>query len=114
MGRLRNDLAPGGPHVYAVTVTVTNRFGSTSLSMAVEVPLVVAWGDNAWAQSAVPLGLANVIAVATGFGHSLALTIPHRENVECLLLYCVVCLVCGMTGALLRQYRRSAEPTRSG
>jgi len=34
---------------------------------------VVAWGDNAWGQADVPAGLTNVMAVAAGMRHSLAL-----------------------------------------
>src|SRR5205085_2756993 len=35
---------------------------------------VAAWGDNTWGQCWVPEGLSNVIAVAAGGDHSLALT----------------------------------------
>jgi alpha-tubulin suppressor-like RCC1 family protein len=35
--------------------------------------LVVAWGDDALGQTEVPLGLSNVVAVAAGYDHSLAL-----------------------------------------
>jgi alpha-tubulin suppressor-like RCC1 family protein len=34
---------------------------------------VVAWGNNGWGQAEVPPGLTNVIAVAAGTKHSLAL-----------------------------------------
>ena len=34
---------------------------------------VVAWGDNSWGQSTVPAGLSNVVAIAAGARHSLAL-----------------------------------------
>src|SRR6185503_2662284 len=34
---------------------------------------VVAWGDNNFGQSNVPAGLSNVVAVAAGYAHSLAL-----------------------------------------
>jgi hypothetical protein len=39
---------------------------------------VVAWGDNSAGQTNVPAGLTNVLAVAAGRDHSLALTIDHR------------------------------------
>ena len=35
---------------------------------------VVAWGDNSQGQIGVPAGLTNVVAVAGGGAHSLALT----------------------------------------
>src|SRR5207247_1102435 len=38
--------------------------------LALGVP--VAWGDNTYGQTSVPAGLSNVVAVAAGFGHSLA------------------------------------------
>jgi hypothetical protein len=34
---------------------------------------VVAWGDNTWGQCNVPAGLSNVVAIAAGAGHTLAL-----------------------------------------
>ena len=64
---------PSAPGVYAVTVTATNRFGSDSLSMTVEVPPVVAWGRTDSGISTVAAGLTDVIAVAAGGSHSLAL-----------------------------------------
>ena len=43
---------------------------------------VVAWGDSSGGQTAVPAGLTNVIAVAAGQDHSLALdSRRHRRGV---------------------------------
>jgi len=59
-------------------------FASVSLMIAAIVagiplaghaaPEVVAWGDNGWGQTDVPSGLSNVVAIAAGYGHTLALT----------------------------------------
>ena len=47
---------------------------STKLLLALQTNgLVVAWGDNSDGQSDVPAGLTNVVAVAGGYYHSLAL-----------------------------------------
>lgn len=63
-------------------VAVTNAFGAVTSAPArltvISEPLlpsgtVVAWGDNSDGQIAVPAGLSNVIAVAAGTWHSLAL-----------------------------------------
>ncbi len=35
---------------------------------------VVAWGDNRFGQTNVPPGLSNVVAIAAGYYHSLAIT----------------------------------------
>jgi hypothetical protein len=34
---------------------------------------VVAWGDNTWGQTNVPVGLSEVVAISAGFAHSVAL-----------------------------------------
>src|SRR5438093_645407 len=41
-------------------------------------PALVAWGDNSLGQTTVPNGLSNVIAVAAGALHNLALTANGR------------------------------------
>lgn len=62
--------------------TTSGRAGFTLLGliaglacMSVQCPAaaVVAWGNNGWGQAEVPPGLTNVIAVAAGTKHSLAL-----------------------------------------
>ena len=44
-------------------------------------PEVAAWGDNSQGQTNVPSGLSNVVAIAAGYGHSLALTAEDRKSV---------------------------------
>src|SRR5690349_5204598 len=41
-------------------------------------PKLVAWGDNQFGQTNVPPGLSNVVSVAAGGYHNLALTAEHR------------------------------------
>ena len=55
---------------------VTNAYGSVTSSVATLTlvhSMVVAWGDNAGGQTNVPPGLTNVVAIAAGGGHNLAL-----------------------------------------
>jgi hypothetical protein len=58
-------------------VTVTNQYGSVSSTGRVSVlnapSSVVAWGDNSGTQTNVPSGLGDIVAVAGGDYHSLAL-----------------------------------------
>lgn len=58
-------------------VTVTNQYGSVSSTSRVSVlaapSSVVAWGDNSGAQTDVPPGLGDIVAVAGGDYHSVAL-----------------------------------------
>lgn len=58
-------------------VIVTNQYGSTSSTSRVSVlsvpSAVVAWGDNSGAQTEVPAGLEDIVAVAGGDYHSIAL-----------------------------------------
>jgi alpha-tubulin suppressor-like RCC1 family protein len=64
------------------------RFASLSLIITVVAagmplaahagPEVVAWGDNDSGQTSVPSGLSNVVAIAAGSLHSLALTAKGR------------------------------------
>jgi YD repeat-containing protein len=56
------------------TVIVSNSAGSVLSSKgALTVNLLAAWGDNSSGQTTVPVGLSNVVAVAAGVFHSLAL-----------------------------------------
>jgi hypothetical protein len=58
------------------TVIVTNTVGSVTSSNAVLTVvrlMVVAWGDNVYGQTNVPVGATNVMAIAGGGYHSLAL-----------------------------------------
>ena len=58
-------------------VTVTNQYGSVSSTSRVSVlnppSAVAAWGDNSGGQSAVPPNLGDIVAVAGGDYHSIAL-----------------------------------------
>jgi hypothetical protein len=63
-------------------VVVVNAYGSITSQVAVltvtlpHTPaegVVVAWGQNNWGQTAVPAGLSNVVAMAPGSMHNLAL-----------------------------------------
>jgi hypothetical protein len=59
------------------SLIVTNLTGSAVSSNATLTVVsggnIVAWGDNSTGQTNVPPGLSNVVAVAGGYGHSLAL-----------------------------------------
>ncbi|MCW1925038.1 putative Ig domain-containing protein [Luteolibacter arcticus] len=59
--------------IFAVTVTATNAYGKGTRAVSLETRSVVAWGENADLQAAVPSGLESVIALAGGYYHSLAL-----------------------------------------
>jgi alpha-tubulin suppressor-like RCC1 family protein/Zn-dependent metalloprotease len=57
-------------------VVVTNAWGSVTSSIAtltVVRSMVVAWGNNSYGQTNVPLGLVDVVAIAGGSYHNLAL-----------------------------------------
>jgi hypothetical protein len=58
-------------------VTVTNQYGSVSSTSRVSVlnvpSAVAAWGDDSGSQSDVPAGLEDIVAVAGGDYHSIAL-----------------------------------------
>jgi len=55
-------------------VVIANAFGSVTSAPAVLTPAqIVAWGDNSYGQTNVPAGLSNVVAIADGFWHTLAL-----------------------------------------
>lgn len=58
------------------TVVITNATGSITSAaavLAVDTAEVVAWGYNDYGEGTVPPGLSNVVAVAAGRDHSLAL-----------------------------------------
>ena len=56
------------------SVTITNALGSvTSQSAILTVTQIFAWGGNSDGQTTVPVGLSNVVAVASGNYHNLAL-----------------------------------------
>jgi alpha-tubulin suppressor-like RCC1 family protein len=56
------------------TVVVTNNFGGVTSSIAqLFITPIAAWGDDSSGQTDVPFGLSNVVAVAGGGSHSLAL-----------------------------------------
>ena len=57
------------------SVVVSNRFGTaTSSNASLTIVPVACWGDNSRGQCSVPGGLSDVVAVAGGYLHSLALT----------------------------------------
>ncbi|MEI6395747.1 MAG: immunoglobulin domain-containing protein [Verrucomicrobiota bacterium] len=56
------------------SVLVSNPYGSAiSQDAWLEFGTTLAWGDNAYGQTNIPAGLTNVVAIAGGGGHSLAL-----------------------------------------
>ncbi|MEI6395987.1 MAG: immunoglobulin domain-containing protein, partial [Verrucomicrobiota bacterium] len=56
------------------SVSVSNLYGSAlSQNAWLEVKSLAAWGDNYYGQTNIPAGLSNVVAVAGGSDHSLAL-----------------------------------------
>jgi alpha-tubulin suppressor-like RCC1 family protein len=59
---------------FLVSLVATNRYGLGTGSFTLRVSPVVAWGNNKWGQTTVPNGLSNVVAIAAGEMHSLALT----------------------------------------
>ncbi|MCX6902135.1 MAG: immunoglobulin domain-containing protein [Verrucomicrobia bacterium] len=61
------------------SVSVTNAYGSITSTVAVLrlVPLA-AWGRNDYGETTIPNGLSNVVALAVGGLHSLALTADGR------------------------------------
>jgi hypothetical protein len=57
------------------SVTARNQFGTTTSSnAALAISTVFAWGDDDNGQANVPMGLTNIVAVAGGFTHTLALS----------------------------------------
>ena len=55
------------------SVVVSNSLGIASCSATLDVVPVWVWGNNSNGQTNVPAGLSNVVAVATGARHCLAL-----------------------------------------
>jgi len=47
---------------FAVSLVASNQYGLGTGSVTFHVPHLVAWGDNEYGQSIVPIGLSNVIA----------------------------------------------------
>ena len=63
---------PGQSGSYSVSVT--NAYGSVLSQAAwLDVRILAAWGDNSYGQTNIPAGLTNVVAIAVGYEHSLAL-----------------------------------------
>ena len=55
-------------------VVVSNSYGSVrSATASLVPPRLVAWGSNQYGQSTIPADIADAVAVAAGYGHSLAL-----------------------------------------
>ncbi|MCL5095986.1 MAG: immunoglobulin domain-containing protein [Candidatus Omnitrophica bacterium] len=55
-------------------VLISNPYGATTSSnAALEVLMILAWGDNQYGKTNVPCGLTNVTAIAVGGVHSVAL-----------------------------------------
>lgn len=63
----------GEPGLYNVTLTASTPYGSETLSWALEVSPVNAWGIDGDGRSTAPAGLGTVVALAAGGSHSLAL-----------------------------------------
>ena len=63
---------------FVVSLVASNRYGLGTGSLTLRVSPVVAWGDNGDGQTTVPSGLSNVVAIAAGGYHSLALTAEGR------------------------------------
>jgi alpha-tubulin suppressor-like RCC1 family protein len=59
--------------VFAVTLVASNRYGEGTATLTLRVDEVACWGDNSSGQSSVPANLTNVVSVAVGGGHTLAL-----------------------------------------
>ena len=63
---------------FVVSLVASNRYGLGTGSLTLRVSPVVGWGDNYGGQTNVPSGLSNVVAIAAGGGHDLALTTEGR------------------------------------
>jgi uncharacterized delta-60 repeat protein len=56
------------------SVVISNAFGAvTSTGAVLDARSFAAWGDNYYGQTNVPAGLTNVVAIAAGYYHNLAL-----------------------------------------
>jgi hypothetical protein len=63
---------------FVVSLMVSNHYGLSIGSLTIRVPPVLGWGNNDSGQTTLPSGLSNVVAIAGGQGHSLALTTEGR------------------------------------
>jgi alpha-tubulin suppressor-like RCC1 family protein len=63
---------------FVVSLVASNRYGLGAGSFTLRVSPVVGWGNNESGQATVPSGLSNVVAIAAGNSHSLALTAEGR------------------------------------
>ena len=61
---------PVAPGDFVVSLVASNRYGLDAGLLTIRVSPVVAWGN----ETALPSGLSNVVAIAAGGSHSLALT----------------------------------------
>ncbi len=59
--------------LFTVTIQATNSEGSGSQTLTLDVKTVIGWGSNSSGQSTAPTGLVNVVQVAGGADHTLAL-----------------------------------------
>jgi alpha-tubulin suppressor-like RCC1 family protein len=69
-------LISGAPQqfgIFTVTIHATNPYGTGTLTLTLETKTIVGWGKNDDNETIVPSGLINVIALAAGDLHSLAL-----------------------------------------
>jgi hypothetical protein len=55
------------------SVVMSNALGNTNCAASLAVTPVAAWGDNAYGQTSVPATLTNIVALAAGCYHNLAL-----------------------------------------
>ncbi|HEY4284534.1 MAG TPA: putative Ig domain-containing protein, partial [Chthoniobacterales bacterium] len=65
--------APKQFGVFPVTISATNAYGTGMLTLTLETKTIVGWGNNADGEVTIPSGLNNVIALAAGNFHTLAL-----------------------------------------
>jgi alpha-tubulin suppressor-like RCC1 family protein len=63
---------------FVVSLVASNRSGLGTGSLSLRVSPLVAWGHNSDGQTTLPIGLSNVVAIAAGTYHSLALTAEDR------------------------------------
>ena len=50
------------------SIVIGNAYGSITANAALVVSSVIAWGDNSYGQTNVPLDLTNIVAIASGQG----------------------------------------------